>query len=570
MDAPLSSHDSHGNAAGGAPGQGGGSGLDAQALAREARELRIQLQEAQDTLEAIQNGDVDALIVGADIYTLDTANATTNKLRQDVLAQMADPVLAFDVSEHLVFMNPAAENLYGKSASAALGRPKSEVFEEHWSEDVGHEPAAEVLRKRGGFQAVSVHKTPDGASIHVETRVSVLKDSAGGPMGQLYVVRNISERVAAERALKEADRKKDEFLATLAHELRNPLAPIRNALQIMQLSPSAEIHDNARSIIERQLAHMVRLVDDLLDVSRISQGKVRLRLEQADLANIVRAAVETSRPLIDAVRHELKVLLPPQPLTVYADPTRLAQVIANLLNNAAKYTPPRGSIEVLVAREGAHASVSVKDSGIGIPGAYLPQVFDMFTQVGRSMERSQGGLGIGLALVKRLVEMHGGEVRARSAGAGLGSEFSIRIPLSQALSRKQAVAEEHIESHSVTGIRVLVVDDNVDSAETLAQVLNLVGYQTLTVYDGLAGLRAAETYLPHVAVLDIGLPKLGGHELARRIRQERWGRNMLLIALSGWGHDEDKKKSADAGFDRHFVKPIDLHLLADELAYLRL
>ncbi|TWO72763.1 response regulator [Caenimonas sedimenti] len=542
-------------------------GPDPEAMAHENAELRIQLQEAHDTLRAIQSGDVDALIVGSDIYTLDSSNAATNKLRQDVLSQMEDSVLAFDNDHHLVFMNPAAERLYGKTASATLGRPKAEVFEETWTDDAARQAAKEALDRQGAFQAISVHRTVDGSNIHVETRVSLLRDASGARTGQLYVIRNITERVEAERALQEADRQKDEFLATLAHELRNPLAPIRNALQLMQLTPSAEVHERARHIMERQLGQMVHLVDDLLDVSRISQGKVQLRLERTDLNQIIQTAVETSRPLVEARRHALTVTLPlPQTLMVDADETRLCQVVSNLLNNAAKYTPERGTIELSAVAADGHAVVTVRDSGVGIPKEYLPKVFDLFTQIDRTLERSQGGLGIGLALVKRLVELHRGQVSVQSGGTGRGSVFTVRLPLSsKAQPALGAAPHAPLEVASAGDLRVLVVDDNVDGAETLAQVLTLVGYQTRTVHDGLEALGAAQDFLPHVIVLDIGLPHLSGHEVARRIRQQSWGREMMLIALSGWGQEEDRKKSAEAGFNKHFVKPVDLLALTDEV-----
>jgi CheY-like chemotaxis protein/two-component sensor histidine kinase len=353
--------------------------------------------------------------------------------------------------------------------------------------------------------------------------------------------------------------------------LRNPLAPIRNALQIMRLSGKPEVHENARNIIERQLGQMVHLVDDLLDVSRISQGKVELRLELADVANAVQAAVETSRPWIEAGKHDLEVRLPlAQTLFVQADVTRLCQIVSNLLNNAAKYTPDGGRIEVSAQREDGMAVVTVKDSGVGIPPAMLPRVFDMFAQVDRHSERAQGGLGIGLALVKQLVAMHGGEVDARSDGPGQGSEFSVRFPLAEAEAPGAVRIEAHkLEAGGERGVRVLVVDDNIDSAKSMAQVLDMLGYHTHTVHDGLDAVNAAGSFAPDVVLLDIGLPGISGHEAARRIRQLDGGQDMLLVALSGWGQEDDLRKSAAAGFDRHFVKPVDLHVLMNVVALAR-
>jgi PAS domain S-box-containing protein len=555
-------------------------------LRYENEELRIRLAEAEDTLAAIRQGDVDALIVGSDIYTLDSSNAATNKLRQDVLDQMEDAVMAFDVNDHLVFMNPAAERHYRARASDSLGRTKREIFEEVWPDgDLARRSAQNQLQSEGGYRGNLVHVAADGVRTHVEPTVTVLRDSQGSDAGHLYVIRDISERFAADRelaaaaarlqvtmdALVEADRKKDEFLATLAHELRNPLAPIRNALQIMRLSGKAEVQEDARNVIERQLGQMVHLVDDLLDVSRITQGKVELRLELADVASAVQTAVETSRPLIEVGKHDLTVSLPmPQSLMVRADMTRLCQIIANLLNNAAKYTPDGGRIEVSAQREDALAVVRVKDSGVGISPTMLPRVFDMFAQVDAQSERAQGGLGIGLALVKQLVAMHGGEVQAHSDGPGQGSEFTVRLPLAEAGASSTERIEAHkLETGAEQGVRVLIVDDNIDSALTMAQVLEMLGYETRTVHDGLEAVTAAQAFAPDVVVLDIGLPRINGHEAARRIRQLPRGRDMMLVALSGWGQEDDLRKSAAVGFDRHFVKPVDLHALMEVVALAR-
>ena len=559
---------------------------ESMSLKDEIEELRIRLAEAEDTLAAIRQGEVDALIVGSDIYTLDSSNAAANKLRQDVLAQMEDAVMAFDVDDHLVFMNPAAEAHYRARASECLGRSKREVFEEVWPDgDLARRSAQRQLESEGVYRGNLVHVTPDGVRTHVETTVSLLRDAQGSDAGHLYVIRDISQRIAADRelaaaaarlqvtmdALVEADQKKDEFLATLAHELRNPLAPVRNALQIMRLSGKVEVQEDARNIIERQIGQMVHLVDDLLDVSRISQGKVELRLELADVAGAVQTAVETSRPLIEAGKHGLTVMLPlPQSLMVRADVTRLCQIVANLLNNAAKYTPEGGHIQVSAQREDGMAVVRVKDSGVGISPAMLPRVVDMFAQVDGHSERAQGGLGIGLALVKQLVAMHGGEVHAQSDGPGRGSEFIVRLPLAEAGARSTERIEAHkLEAGVERGVRVLVVDDNVDSALSMAQVLDMLGYETRTVHDGLEAVSAAQAFAPDVVVLDIGLPRIDGHEAARRIRQLPGGRDMMLVALSGWGQEDDRRKSAAAGFDRHFVKAVDLHALMEVVALAR-
>jgi len=810
-------------------------------LLAENDALRIRLEEAEDTLAAIRSGDVDAIVVGSDVYTLDSANAADNKLRRAVLSQMEDAVLAFDDADHLILMNAAAERQYGQGASMLLGRPREQLFREAWPDDALREACRRELRDKGAYRARLVHVKRNDEVLHVECTVSRLRDGQGQPIGQLCVIRDVSARVAAEQtlraaaqalsrrerefstlvenspdmfaridrelrhvyvspavqrylgvvpnemlgrsigelglppgvaaqwgaalaqvfsagrlvrlnyaiddgdgerffharlmpefsddgsvesvlviasdvteqalvdaafhesqarlqftlasarigeweldlatdtattslrhdlcfgyeqpvgqwgarvmlshlhpgdrervaallqtseashhdlhfearviwpngslhwvemhgvfyggdsdgrgpsrrllgivaditdrklaeaALRDNDRRKDEFIATLAHELRNPLAPIRNALQILQRSPDAAAQGHARDVIERQLGQMVHLVDDLLDVSRISQGKLELRRARVDLAGVLRTAVETSRPLIDASRHRLSVMPPPAgELCVDGDTTRLCQIVANLLNNAAKYTPDGGEIALSAWREESAqdsrdaesgvAVIEVKDSGVGIAHEMLPRVFDMFAQVDRSVARAQGGLGIGLALVKRLVEMHGGSVDAQSDGAGRGCRFVVRLPLLAAeLPHVAEPPARPVEPapvaapDAVPAVRqVLVVDDNVDSAESLAEVLGMLGHVVHVEHDGPRALAAAERLRPHAIVLDIGLPGLSGLEVAQRIRAQAWGRGMLLVALSGWGQAEDRQRSRDAGFDAHFVKPVDL------------
>ncbi len=372
--------------------------------------------------------------------------------------------------------------------------------------------------------------------------------------------------------LSEANRRKDEFLATLAHELRNPLAPIRNGLQIMRLSnASGEAVDKALTMMERQIGQMVRLVDDLLDVSRISRGILELRMERVDLATVVNNAVETSRPLIDSSAHELTVSLPTRPVFVYADETRLGQVFANLLNNAAKYSERGGRIWLIAERQGSDVVVSVKDCGVGIPPEMLPRIFDMFTQVDRSLEKSQGGLGIGLTLVKRLVEMHGGSVEARSEGLGTGSEFVVRLPIVSSALEEVDPPTQAIESvpPSPLQCRILVADDNEDAATSLAMILTIMGNEVRTANDGLEAVAVAATFRPDVIFLDIGMPKLNGYEACRRIREQAWGKKAVLVTLTGWGQDEDKRLSEQAGFNYHLVKPVDPAELVRLLAGLK-
>ena len=366
--------------------------------------------------------------------------------------------------------------------------------------------------------------------------------------------------------LKEADRRKDEFLAILAHELRNPLAPIRNAVQIFRAKgpPSAELQW-ATELIDRQVSQMTRLVDDLLDVSRITRGKIDLRKERVELETVVKSAVEASRPLIEKWGHKLTVSIPPLPIFIEADQTRMAQVILNLLNNSAKYTDQGGRIWLTAERQGDEVSIRIRDSGIGIPKEMLPRIFDMFTQVDQSLERTEGGLGVGLTLVQRLVEMHGGRVEARSDGPGKGSEFVVRLPVVREVN-ESAPAQVVDQVNKPSARRILIVDDNRDSADSLGMLLSMMGNKVYTAQDGLEAVGAAAAFQPDVVLLDIGLPKLNGYEACRRIREQEGGERMLLVALTGWGKEEDRRRSKEAGFDHHLTKPIEFDALQKLLA----
>jgi signal transduction histidine kinase/DNA-binding response OmpR family regulator len=362
------------------------------------------------------------------------------------------------------------------------------------------------------------------------------------------------------RDVQEADRRKNEFLAMLAHELRNPLAPIRNAVEVLRVRGTAAAElDWARGLIDRQLAHLVRLVDDLLDVSRITRGKIRLQSEPLDLMTVVARAVETSRPLLEERRHQLTVLPPAQPLWVQGDPVRLAQVLGNLLNNAAKFTENGGRIAVQVECDRGQAVVRVRDSGMGIPPEMLASVFDLFTQADRSLDRSHGGLGIGLTLVRQLVEMHGGRVEAHSEGLNRGSEFVVRLPLLGEAPVEPRLSEKGADlGDSCPKLRVLVVDDNVDGAESLHTLLQLSGHEAQVAHNGPAALDMAASFAPQVVLLDIGLPGMDGYEVARRLRALPGGDRLVLVAATGYGHSEDRRRSRAASFDFHLVKPIDL------------
>jgi signal transduction histidine kinase len=395
----------------------------------------------------------------------------------------------------------------------------------------------------------------------------------------------VTERTRVEQALKEADRHKDEFLAMLAHELRNPLAPILNAVQLMRMKALSDPQLVwSRDVIDRQLGHLTRLVDDLLDVSRITRGKIKLAREPVEITALVARAVETVQPLIVERGHQFTIDLPDEPIHVYGDPLRLTQALGNVLANAAKYTEGAGRISLVARRSGDTVELRVRDTGIGIPSTLLPMIFDMFTQLRHDTGRSQSGLGIGLALVRKLLEMHGGTVTASSEGDGLGSEFLIKLPvISSDKVRVSAGADSYSNGHAASGgassaadagatqqvrRRILVADDNSDALESLATLLELGGHEVFSAANGALALESAERNLPEVALLDIGMPKLDGYEVARRIRAEPWGRGITLVALTGWGQDSDRRRSGEAGFDTHLVKPLDLDKLTELLGRL--
>jgi signal transduction histidine kinase len=412
--------------------------------------------------------------------------------------------------------------------------------------------AARSVAERRDF-SVRVGKT-------TEDEIGVLADAMNGMLADLE--REIDERRGAEEALRIVDRRKDEFLATLAHELRNPLAPVRNALHLLQAAGSdARTQADARAIIERQVRQMVRLVDDLLDVSRITTGKLALRRERVELRAVAAAALEAVEPLIRERGHQLAVELPPEGVSVNADPTRLAQVFLNLLNNAAKFTDPGGRIAFSLAVREGEVLARVSDSGIGIAPQVIDEIFEMFAQADRSLERTTMGLGVGLSLSRRLVELHGGTLEARSEGPGKGAEFIVRLP---ALGVEAPVRARPAAGSAARGARrrrVLVVDDNQDFANSLASVLQSMGHEVRVEHDGEAGLNAAQAFRPEVAFLDIGMPKLNGYDLAGRLRAHPVTAATTLVAVTGWGQATDLQRARDAGFDEHMVKPVEMDRL---------
>jgi PAS domain S-box-containing protein len=399
------------------------------------------------------------------------------------------------------------------------------------------------------------------------SRAIPIRDAEGNIVRWFGTNTDVTEQLAAEEALREADGRKNEFLAMLAHELRNPLAPIRNAVQILRVKGGDDTVQSVLATMERQVGQLVRMVDDLLDVNRISRGKIELRTSRVELEPIVQHAVEAVRPICENKGHDLSVILPKHPVYLDADTARMAQVLGNLLNNACKFTNNGGRITLTAAQQAENVVIRIRDNGIGIAAGQLPRIFNMFVQADTSLERTVSGLGIGLTLVKNLVELHDGTVEAHSDGVGQGSEFVVRLPISVAAPDSQSPAPLVSKSAASVPRRILVVDDNRDSAKTMAMYLKMVGgHQTHIAFDGLEAVTAAETFRPDVVLLDIGLPKLNGYDVAVTIRDQPWGKDMLLVALTGWGQDDDRQKSQDAGFDAHLVKPVDHAVLTKLLA----
>ncbi|MES2982655.1 MAG: ATP-binding protein [Verrucomicrobiota bacterium] len=417
----------------------------------------------------------------------------------------------------------------------------------------------------------------DGMRRTFASTKSPLRNQAGEIIGVIAVARDVTDSIAAREelrralneaqtagaALRAADQRKDAFLATLAHELRNPLAPVRNMIEILKRGGNEAIVGQAVTMMDRQLEQLVRLVDDLLDVSRINSDKIELRRTQVELTSLIRLCVEDFRPFAESKNHELTAELSSEHLPLNADPVRLAQIFGNLLNNAAKYTDGGGRIEIKAWRENGDAVVSIKDTGMGIPPNQLSSIFELFSQVDGTLERAQGGLGIGLTLVKRLTEMHGGSVTAQSDGMQQGSRFVVRLPLASSPSTQQR--ESTVCEAASVGRRILVVDDNEDSANSLAMLLTIYGHTVQTAHDGLRAIQLAAESKPDIILLDIGLPGMNGYEVCRRIRQEPLGKHIMIVALTGWGQEEDRRSSQEAGFNYHLVKPVDFAELSSIL-----
>jgi PAS domain S-box-containing protein len=525
----------------------------------DLKELQQQLEESAETLRAIRNGEVDALVVqtpeGDRVYTLQGADhfyrVLIENMQQGAASLNADGTILFCNRCFAEMVQLPHEKVVGTGFAQLLPEAQRPIF-------------TELLQAGRSGKSQGELELPIAGGTALPVLVALSPLPLDRPELLCMVVTDLTEH-KKHKDLQLANRRKDEFLAMLAHELRNPLAPIQHSVAILQHGGAAsENLTYAGDIIGRQVQHLARLVDDLLDVSRITLGKVVLHKERVELATVLARAVETSRPVIDARRHRLTLSLPPRGVRVLADPTRLAQVIGNLLTNAAKYTDEGGDILLACQREGDEVVIRVRDTGMGIPSELLPQVFGLFIQGERSLDRSEGGLGIGLTLVHRLVDMHAGTVEAQSDGPGKGSEFVVRLP---ALADEPQSLEPEAAPDSGPGGNhcVLVVEDNRDGADSLAVLLNLMGHQVRVAYNGSEAVQLANTLRPHVVLLDIGLPGMSGYEVARHLRDLPGFEKTLLIAMTGYGQEEDRQRGREAGFDHYLVKPVDLdkieHLL---------
>lgn len=485
------------------------------------------------------------------------------RLYLTILAATPDLVYVFDLNHRFIYANQALLTLWGRSWDDAIGKNCLELGYEPWHAEMHDREIEQVIATRQPIRGDVPFTGTHGRRMYDYIFVPVL-NGTGEVEAIAGTTRDVTDRKEAEDALRDADRRKDEFLAMLAHELRNPLAPISNAMHLLRKDRNADtVQVQARAIIERQTGRLTRLVDDLLEVSRITSGRIQLHKEQVAAQEVLERAVETVRPLIEQHGHKLALELPRQPVWVHADAARLEQVVVNLLNNAAKYTDSGGRIELDLRLDGSDAAIRVRDNGMGIESELLPRVFDLFTQAERSLDRSRGGLGVGLSLVKRLVEMHGGNVTAASV-VGQGSTFVVNLPAMQPKPVEPAIEETGLKNNAAPAMRILIVDDNVDAAQSLAMLLGASGYDVRIAFDGLTALQTAREHKPDVALLDIGLPGLDGYALARQLRAELPG-SLGLVAMTGYGQESDRRRSQAAGFDLHLVKPVDFTALEELL-----
>jgi PAS domain S-box-containing protein len=488
------------------------------------------------------------------------------ELRMRAILDRASAVVFFkDRDGRYLFVNEEFLRIFAMERQAVIGKKESELFPAAIAQDMrAHD--ARVWESGMHLTAEEMAPRVDGLRTYVSTKF-LLRDAEGAPYALCGIATDITAQKNTEEALRQADRRKDIFLATLSHELRNPLAPIRHAAQLLRNTPAGSKDAvRAQEIIERQSQHLSRLLDDLLDVSRITRGSVELRKTVVPLSSVIDTALEAVRPLIEARHHAMQLDVAPPAIYVEGDAVRLSQVLANLLTNAAKYTPPGGRISIHARVENGAVVLRVIDNGTGIAPDVLPRIFEMFSQGRTEREHADGGLGIGLALVRGLLELHGGTVEARSDGPGRGSEFIVRVPAAAAPVSMEPIATANVSEPVNSSAKVLIADDNRDAADSLAILLEGDGHDVRKAYDGTDALDTARAFKPNVALLDIGMPGLSGYEVAQRIRAEAWGGEIVLIALTGWGQSQDKARALSAGFDHHVTKPVEPEKLQDLMA----
>ncbi len=477
-----------------------------------------------------------------------------------------DAIISKDLDGIIQSWNKGAERTFGYTESEMIGQPVATIIPPELR-DEEREILAKLRRGERLDHFETVRLTKDGRHLDVSLSISPIHNSAGAVVGASKIARDITESKRILRVLAQADQRKDQFLAMLAHELRNPIAAISSGMELLALSDDRARQLATRQMMGRQIKHLVHLVDDLLDMSRISRGMVVLRQDVLEANTIVHRTAESIRPLMEEHRHTLAVLVTDDPLPLQGDATRLEQLLTNLLTNAAKYTPAGGRIEVGAARRNGSVEITVRDNGIGIARDMLPEIFDLFAQSERSPDRAAGGLGIGLTLVKTIAELHGGRVEARSKGPGKGSTFVVWLPALDTTGRV-----EPSKPHAVAPVevgpsrRILVVDDNRDAAMAMAQLLEIAGHSVREAYDGEAALEAAAAFIPDAVLLDIGLPGLDGYEVAKRLREDPTLNRAMLVAISGYCQEEDRRRSREAGFDHHLAKPTDYRELLDLIA----
>ena len=531
----------------------------------ERRDAQTRLRELNETLEERVTQRTEELREGMKQLEAQREQlGASEEFNRSLMEGTADCVQVLDLG--------GSSALRKQPGTGAAGNPGVEPLrDKQWSllwPEEAQEAVQRCLRQAREGSAASftaLRPTSNGARKWWHVLVSGVRDRVNGQIVRLLAVsRDVTEARETEQALRKSDQEKDNFIATLAHELRNPLAPISNAVQLMRHKAPADAQLTwCRDIIDRQVSQMSRLLEGLLDVSRITRSKLSLQLERLDVCRVIEQAVELARPWIDKGGQAFAVTLASEPLAVTGDLTRLAQVISNILINAAKYTPSGGHIELSAARQGDDVVVKVRDNGIGIAAEHLGNIFEMFSQIPSEYSASQGGLGIGLCLARGLVELHGGRLVADSPGLGRGSEFAVTLPLARAATLAEAAGSESTlasaagESIAPVRCRILVVDDLRDSADSLGRVLEAMGHEVRVIYEGEQAVRAAEEFQPHVAFIDLGMPGVDGFEVCRRIRAQPWGLTMLLIAQTGWGQQFDRRRTRAAGFDQHMVKPVE-------------